>query len=231
VTTTIDADRLSQLEAKLDRLTEHVEFLADHAREEARRREMVSELMSDMSPIAAQAMSTMTEELATTDLDMATVIRLLKRFAESAEVLDATLAQLQSAHGLVEDIMPLTGDAFLKVTSSLADLEERGYFTFAKEGLGVLDRVVATYDEDDIRALGENIVVILDTVKQMTQPEIMTMLSRTFDSMESTDVESASFFKLARQMRDPEIKRGLARLLGMLRTMGADGSKPPNNHS
>jgi len=224
VTTTLDSDRLSELEAKLDRLAENVEFLAEQAREQALRREMVGELISDMSPIAAQAMGTMTQELDTADLDMAKVIRLLKRFVESAEVLDATLAQLQSAHGLVEDIMPLTGDAFVKVTSSLADFEQRGYFTFAREGLGVLDRVVATYDEDDIRALGDNIVVILDTVKQMTQPEIMTMLSRTFDSIESTDVESASLFKLARQMRDPEIKRGLARLLGMLRTMGADNS-------
>ena len=226
MTTTLDADRLSDLEAKLDRLTEHVEFLADHAREEARRREMVSELISDMSPIAAQAMSTITEELDSTDLDMASVIRLVKRFAESAEILDATLAQLQSAHGLVEDIMPLTGDGFAKVISSLAVLEERGYFTFAKEGLGVLDRVVATYDEEDIRALGDNIVVILDTVKQMTQPEVMKMLSRTVDSIEGVDTEPASLFKLARQMRDPEIKRGLARLLGMLRTMGADN---PNN--
>ena len=226
MTTTLDTDRLSELEAKLDRLTEHVEFLAAHARQEAQRREMVSELISDMSPIAAQAMSTMTHELNTTDLDMAKVIGLLKRFAESAEVLDATLAQLQSAHGLLDDIMPLTGDAFVKVTSSLADFEQRGYFAFAREGFGVLDRVVTTYDEDDIRALGDNIVVILDTVKQMTQPEVMTMLSRTVDSMEETNVDSTSLFKLARQMRDPEIKRGLARMLGMLRTMGAEN---PNN--
>ena len=226
MTTTLDTDRLSALEAKLDRLTEHVEFLAEHARHEAMRREMVSELISDMSPIAAQAMNTMTQELDTTDLDMAKVMRLLKRVAESAEVLDATLAQLQSAHGLVEDIMPLTGDAFTKATTALADLEQRGYFTFAKESFGVLDRVITSYDEDDIRALGDNIVVILDTVKQMTQPEVMTMLSRTVDSMEATDVESASLFKLARQMRDPDVKRGLARMLGMLRTMGA---QDPNN--
>jgi uncharacterized protein YjgD (DUF1641 family) len=226
MTTTLDSDRLSELEAKLDRLTEHVEFLAAHAHQEAERREMMRELISDMSPIAAQTMSTMTEELNTTDLDMAKMIGLLKRFAESAEVLDATLAQLQSAHGLLEDIMPLTGDAFVKITASLADLERRGYFTFAKEGLGVLDRVVTSYDEDDIRALGDNIVVILDTVKQMTQPQVMAMLSRTVDSMEEVDTEPASLFKLARQMRDPEIKRGLARLLGMLRSMGAEN---PNN--
>ncbi|MGI9649291.1 MAG: DUF1641 domain-containing protein [Acidimicrobiia bacterium] len=227
MTTTLDTDRVAELEAKLDRLTEHVEFLADHARQESQRREMISELLSDLSPIATQAMGTLTEELATTDLDMVKMVRLLKRFAESAETLDAGLAQLQAAHGLFEDIMPLTGDAFVTVTERLADLEQRGYFTFVREGLGVMDRVITTYDEDDIRALGENIVLILDTVRQMTQPEVMTMLSRTFDSMEETEFESASLFQLARQMRDPEVKRGLARMIGMLRTMGADEPKPP----
>ncbi len=222
----LDTDRLFQLEAKLDRLSEHVEFLTAHARQQAAQREIVTELISDLSPIATQAMGTVTEELATTDLDMVKVMRLLKRFAESADTLDATLAQLQAGHVLLEDIMPLTGDAFLAITERLADLEQRGYFTFAKEGFGVFDRVVTAYDEADIRALGDNIVLILDTVKQMTQPEVMTMLRRTVDSMEEADVESTSLLKLARQMRDPEVKRGLARLLGMLRTMG--GEDPTN---
>lgn len=229
MTTTLDSDRLAELGAKIDQLADQVAFLTDHAREQALRREIQQELISDLSPIAAQAMHTMTRELATTDLDMVKMIRLLKRFAESAETLDAALEQLQSVHGLIDDIVPLTGDAFMTLTQRLAVLDQRGYFSFAREGLGVLDRVVTTYDEDDIRALGENIVLILDTVKQMTQPEVMTMLRRTVDSIEATDVESASLFTLARQMRDPEVKRGLARMLGMLRTMGADPTEPSNN--
>lgn len=227
MTTTLDTDRVAALEAKLDRLTEHVEFLTEQARKEAQRREMVGELISDLSPIAGQAMGTLTEELNTTDLDMAKIVRLLKRLAESAETLDAALVQAQAAHSLLEDIMPLTGNAFVTVTERLADLDQRGYFTFVREGLGVMDRVITTYDEEDIRALGENIVLILDTVRQMTQPEVMTMLSRTFDSMEETEFESASLFQLARQMRDPEVKRGLARMIGMLRTMGAEQPRPP----
>lgn len=230
MTTTLDTDRLSELDAKIDRLSEQVTFLTDQARAAALRREMQSELISDLSPIAAEAMNTMTRELATTDVDMVKVVRLLKRFAESVETLDAALEQLQSAHGLVEDIMPLSGDAFLAVTRRLADLEQRGYFSFAREGLGVVDRVVTTYDEEDIRALGDNIVLILDTVRQMTQPEVMTMLRRTVDSMEHADVETTSLFKLARSMRDPEVKRGLARLLGMLRTMGGENpDQSPSN--
>ena len=227
MTTALATDRMAQLEGKIDQLADQVAFLAEQAREQAHRREMQQELISDLSPIAAQAMHTLTRELATTDLDMVKMVRLLKRFAESAETLDAALEQLQSVHGLIDDIMPLTGEAFMTATQRLAQLEQRGYFSFAREGLGVLDRVVTTYDETDIRALGDNIVIILDTVKQMTQPEVMAMLRRTVDSIDETDVESASLFTLARQMRDPEVKRGLARMLGMLRTMGADRTEQP----
>lgn len=224
MTTTVAAGRLEDLEAKLDRLAEQVGYLAEQARIAETRREMQSELISDLSPIATQAMSSVTRELATTDLDMAGVVRLLKRVAESVETLDAALCQLQAAHGLVEDVMPLTSDAFMTITDRLSDLERRGYFSFAREGFGVLDRVVTTYDEDDIRALGDNIVLILDTVRQMTQPEVMTMLRRTVDSMEGADIATPSMLQIARQMREPEVKRGLARLLGMLRTMGTDQS-------
>ena len=56
----------------------------------------------------------------------------------------------------------------------------------------------------------------------------MTMLRRTVHSIEESELESASLFSLLRQMRDPDVKRGMARLLGMLRTMG---SQPITNKS
>lgn len=220
MTTTLNVDRLTGLEAKLDRLASQVDYLTERAREDARRREATSELVSDLSPIAGQAMSMVTEQLATSDIDTGRLLQLLVRFAETAETLEAALTQLEAAHQLVDDVMPLTGEALATVTDALAHLEARGYFGFLREGAGVLDRIVTTYGEDDIRALGDNIVLILDTIRQMTQPEIMGMLSRTVHSMEEDDVDSTSFFQLARQMRDPAVKRGLARLLGMLRTMG-----------
>lgn len=220
MTTDLAVDRLAGLEAKLDRLTEQVALLAENARAEAARREVVSELVSDLSPIALDAMGTLTKELALTDLDPAALVRLLKQFVESAETLEAGLAQLESLRGLVEDLMPLATGAVSSTTLRLDELERRGYFDFAREGWGVVDRVVTSYDENDIRALGDNIVLILDTVKEMTQPQVMTMLRNTMHSMEEADVESASLFSLLRQLRDPEVKRGLARLLGMLRSMG-----------
>lgn len=144
----------------------------------------------------------------------------LAAIAETTTSLDELVGQVDMVRELVADIVPLTPGGMESATHSLAELEQRGYFKFAKEGLGVVDRVVTSYDEDDIRALADNVVLILDTIKEMTQPEVLGMLSRTVHSMEETGEAPPSLFKLAGQLRDPEVKRGLGRLMSLLRSMG-----------
>ena len=66
----------------------------------------------------------------------------------------------------------------------------------------------------------------LETVKQMTQPEIMLMLQRTARiAREGDEPESVSLFRLLRELRHPEVKLGLHRALGLLRGLGS-GSDP-----
>ncbi len=63
--------------------------------------------------------------------------------------------------------------------NSLAELEQKGYFTFARGGMRIVDNVVTSFTEDDVNRLGDNVVLILNTVKDMTQPEIMNFVRNT----------------------------------------------------
>jgi uncharacterized protein YjgD (DUF1641 family) len=104
--------------------------------------------------------------------------------------------------------------------ASLEDYERRGYFAFARGGIGILDRIITSFDEDDVNALGDNIVLILQTVKEMTQPEVMRMLQNTAGAMRDVEIpDDVSLFRLLRDMRDPAVKRGLSRMLGVLRSL------------
>ena len=109
----------------------------------------------------------------------------------------------------------------------LEELERRGYFGFAESGLGVVDRVVTSFSQEDIDQLGDNVVLILQTVKEMTQPEVMTMLQRTAVIVREEGGEDRSLFQLLRQMRDPDIKRGLSRVLNVLAAISQTGAEPP----
>jgi uncharacterized protein YjgD (DUF1641 family) len=119
-------------------------------------------------------------------------------------------------------------------TDRLVNLDQKGYFTFAKSGLHIIDRVVTSFSEDDVEALGDNVVLILETVKEMTQPEIMAVLYRMIEAVQRQQrhlneepSDPPSLFKLARQMRDPEIRKGLGRALNTLRAVSEVDTGPP----
>jgi uncharacterized protein YjgD (DUF1641 family) len=147
--------------------------------------------------------------------------RLSLQMTEISEELERQREMREMLLGLTD----LAGPVMQMLTARAAELEEKGYFTFAQGGMEIADRVVTSFGEDDVKALGDNVVLILNTVKEMTQPEVMNLLSRT--AVEVQEIEDSpvgpppSTFALLRQMRDPEVRRGLARALSVLRSLGS----------
>lgn len=131
-----------------------------------------------------------------------------------------------SLEDLVADAMPMLRTGSDRLAEQLDALERRGYFAFVKAGADVVDEVVANFGEDDVRQLGEHVVSILDTVKELTQPEMLGLLHRAVDAVErqrllaeSETEEPPSLWQLARQARTPEVRRGLSRAMGTLAAM------------
>jgi len=83
-----------------------------------------------------------------------------------------------------------------------------------------MENVVTSFSEEDVRQLGDNVVLILQTVKEMTQPEIMSMVRESVEVLrEEEPPENVSLFTIIRQMNDPQVKRGLSKTLSVLRTV------------
>lgn len=123
---------------------------------------------------------------------------------------------------LTKDLSPIASQGFETVTRVMTDADTRGYTGFARTSLAVVDRVVTSFSEEDVEALGDNIVLILETVKEMTQPEVMSLLRSTLRNVHDTPEppEPPSILSLLGQMREPEVRRGLARLIVFLRGLG-----------
>jgi uncharacterized protein YjgD (DUF1641 family) len=137
-------------------------------------------------------------------------------------------AELEPLRDLAADVGVLSGPVMESVTSHVAAWDERGYLTFARGGARVVDRIVTSFDEQDIEALGDNVVLMLETLRDLTQPEILQLLRQTADSvghLEPTpEGEPPSTFALLKQLRDPEVRRGLARMLELLRSLGTEAT-------
>ncbi len=157
--------------------------------------------------------------------------RLDRLSLQMTEIQEELAEQRQFRESLLQ-LTELSGPVMDMLMARMAELEAKGYFTFAQGGLGIVDRVVTSFSEEDLEALGDNVVLILNTVKEMTQPEVpLDLLSRT--AIEVQEVEDSpagpppSTFALLKQMRDPDVRRGLARTLTVLRSLGSQPADSP----
>jgi uncharacterized protein YjgD (DUF1641 family) len=173
---------------------------------------------------------TMTTPATTHEIDD----RLSDLTAQLAELTQAVREQQRRQQQDREQVMELVAElnglarpAMDFAVTKLGELDDKGYFAFAEQAVGVLDTVVTSFSPEDVTALGDNVVTILSTVREMTQPEVMTLVKRTAETAQDADEEFVtppSTFALIKQMRDPEVRRGLARVMAMLQTVGADAA-------
>lgn len=214
------------VEDRLDHLTSQVDELVAEMRRQRESREQWSELSHEMAPVARDAVGAASRELEelSAEVTIDDVAEFSRTVARSLPKLQAMLVQLDSLSELTHEVNSITGAGVAKLSDSLADAERKGYFTFARHGAQMVEEVVTSFSEDDVVALRDNLVLILNTVKELTQPEVMTLLNRTGVSLQSisddADQAPPTAFALLRQMRDPQVRRGLNRTLALLRTVG-----------
>ncbi len=213
---------LFELNQKVDALTEQVAFLAEEARQQQRRRQEWDELKNDLTPVAGELYRLSVQQLDEVDqyVQLEDGLRLLKRLMRNTRNLEQMLDQLESLTLMWQDVNPLTQEAFLTLMGRLDEMERKGYFSFLRGGMAITDEIVTSFSEEDVRQLGENVVLILRTIKEMTQPEIMTMMQRTAVTLREEEmVENISLMGILRQLNDPAVKRGLSKTLNVLRTV------------
>ena len=215
---------LLELNQKMDALTSQVAYLAEQAQISALGRRERDELMENMMPIAKDAMRIASDQFEEIQdyIQLEDLLRLVKKLARHRSQLEMLLDQMDAVTDLLHIMDPITKEGMSKVVSILTELEQKGYFSFARGGVRMMDTMVTSFSEDDVNRLGDNIVLILNTVKDMTQPEIMNFVRNTLQ-MAEREVEKpvkTSLGAILGQMNDPAVRRGLALTLRVLRVIG-----------
>ncbi len=225
MTTTVAPASLEEINRKLDALTAQVEVIANEAALQQQRRSAWVELLEDVRPVTNQAFEMVVDQLDEVEeyVNLSDLGHLAKRVLRNTRNLETMLDQLESVMELVDDAAPIGRSAVFTLMQQLENFEQKGYFAFGKEAVGIVDHVVSSFTPEDVHALGDNVVLILNTVKEMTQPEVMTLLRRTASTVRDQEPpEDVSLFALLRQMRDPAVKRGLAKALMTLRSISGE---------
>ena len=221
-----------ELAEQIERMSAQLDIIVAETLAQRQAREKWVELSDTLVPVTRGAMDVATRELddLSDDVTADDLVRFARTAARSLPKLEALMAQLDSLSELLHTLNSLSGAAMGKATEVLAVADEKGYFAFAREGSKIADRVVTEFSEEDVQALGDNVVTILNAVKEMTQPELMGLVQRTAISVQDVEeahIEPPSMFALLKQMRDPQTRRGLARVMTMLHTVGEEHPSTP----
>jgi len=223
MTTMTVEDSLQEIKEQLIQLNTRVDYLSERARVDQNRWETVEDLAADLKLVGQSAFEGAVEELS--DLDPAVSLedslRLLRRLAENTGNLEWTLQQLESIRDFMRDAAPIATYAFEAATDQFEELDRMGVFSFGQEAWRIIQIILTSFTPEDVRALGDNVVLILNTVKGMTQPEVMHMLGNLTGAYRqagaASDELKTGTFALLKQMRDPEVRRGLAVTMQMLK--------------
>jgi uncharacterized protein YjgD (DUF1641 family) len=220
-TLTVDPAVL-ELNQKLDRLATPLDFLTEEAQRQKRRQQEWDELKNDLIPIGNELFRLSVAQLEEIQqhVQLEDMLRLMKRLARNTHNLELMLDQVEGVMELWQDMSPLSRDMFFRVMAQLNEMEQKGYFAFLQGGLDMVDRIVSEFSEEDVQQLSDNIVLILQTVKEMTQPEIMTMLRNTALVVRDEEPVNTSLLSIVRQLNDPQVRRGLAKTLNVLKSVG-----------
>ena len=213
---TMTVTDIESIHKKLDYLTEYVEA-------QQKRQQEFDELKQDAIPIANHMIKLSINELAEigTEFQVEDLFYLLKRLLRNTGMLLRLVDMLEAGMDLTEELKPIGLQAFSDMVETLDRLEREGYFTFMREGWGIVERIVQEFNEDDVRALGDNIVAILKTVRRMTQPEILSLADQAISAIQpsAAEEEDVSTLALLRELSDSKVRRGISRMLNLLKAL------------
>lgn len=218
-TDTTLSERLDALDRKLDLVLVEIEAIRRVRRE-------IDELRDDLTRVGRNLLPTVAGELE----DVAPHVRpddiaaLLKQVLRNVDNLNAVLTQLQGARELVHDATPVARQLMNDAIAKLDDMDRKGYFAMGRELGHAVDNVVANFTVEDVRLLSDNLVAILSTVKNVTQPEMLQAINNAVEVYKKIDFDSVEEFSLwhaFREVNKPEMRRGLGFLIVFLRNLSA----------
>lgn len=208
-------------------LNQKVDTILEYVNQQRLKSEALEDLMADLSLIGKDVYGSTVKALDEREvvLEPDELRELGISLAQNVGNFNALLATLGSAMDLMKDVGPIANEVIIDATKKLNEFEQKGYFEFMKEFGRVIDNVVTHYGVEDVRLLADNVVTIMDTVKNLTQPDLLKSVDnavRVFASLEMDDIPSYSVWKMAREMSKPEMKKALGFFVTFMKNLSRE---------
>lgn len=218
------AENTSQQIAELN---QKVDTILEYVNQQRLKSQALDDLVADVSIVGKDVYDSTVKVLDEHEvvLDPDELRELGIRMAQNVGNFNNMLSTLGSTMDLMKDLEPIANEVIIDATKKLHEFEQKGYFEFMKEFGRVIDNIVTHYGAEDARMLADNVVAMLDVVKNLTQPEMLKSIDnavKVFASLEMDNVPEYSVFKVMREMNKPEMKKSIGFVMMFLKNMSKD---------
>ena len=215
-------DQINAINHKLDIVLEEITI-------QKQKRQEVEDLIADLSIIGNDMFKASVDELdhAGVELDGEALKSLFFKLLRNVGTLNELVEMMESATDLAKDAAPIIHQLGLQGISQMNELEKKGYFEFIKELFTVVDNVVTHFSKEDIRLLAENVVTILETIKNLTQPDMLGAMNNAvniYKKIETHDIQEYSLWRAFKEMRSPEMRKGIGFMITFLKNIADESS-------
>lgn len=209
--------QINAINHKLDLILEEV-----YAQRESR--QSLQDLADDVSIIGKDIFKNTVIQLdkAGVEVDSEALAGIGMKLVRNIENINEFLEILESVNDFMKDVSPIVHQVGLDAIHKMHELEQKGYFEIFRELGKSLDNIVTHFSAEDVKALSENIVFILETVKNLTQPDMLKAINNAlaiYKNLDMDQVEEYSLFKAIMEFRKPEMKKGIGFMITFLKKM------------
>jgi uncharacterized protein YjgD (DUF1641 family) len=217
--------QIDEMNKKLDIILEEIELQKRHRREMDDLKDDLTRVGKDLYLTAVDELEEVHDHISTGDM-----LYLGKKVLRNVNNITKMIEQLESVTDFLHDASPLTREYILDFMKKMDEFDRKGYFEFMKESVKILDNIVTGFSVDDVKKLGDNVVTIMNTVKNLTQPDMLHSINNAVAVYKKLDIEvekEVSVFRLLKELNDPELKRGIAFSIQFLKNIV---KKPEENN-
>ena len=215
------------IQPQIDEINQKLDLVLHYVNQQRLKSETVEDLVTDVSIIGRDVFNGAVNELdnQNIELDIDEIKILIFKLIKNAGNFVTVLSVFESLNDFIKDAGPVVNEVMIDVIKKMHEFEKKGYFEFIKELMNVFDNVITNYSAEDVRSLSDNIVTIMDTVKNITQPEMLNAMNNAiniYKNLNPDDVEKYSMWKAFRDIRTPEMKRGIGFMMLFLKNLSKE---------
>jgi uncharacterized protein YjgD (DUF1641 family) len=225
----------NNIQEQINDINRKLDIVLDEIVAQKQTRQSIEDLTADLSLIGKDVFASTVTELdnAGVEVDGEAVKLLILKLIRNVDTITELFEMMESGKDLLSDLTPIVRQIGLDGMHFMHNIEQKGYFDFLRESIKIMDNIVTHFSANDIKLLADNIVTILETIKSLTQPDMLKAINSALIVYKSIDVENVeeySIFKAMKAMNSKEMKRGIGFMITFLKNISKATTQQQNTN-